>query len=312
MVPMSVTPRGVHWTAEADAAIRLRTQDTVRLLTDADTEALGRLCATDPVAHCYVRAILETGRRTGPLRALHRGVFLGIDDLDRPGELISACWVGSNVVPVGADWLAGELLGLAVRVLGRRLGSIFGPREAVMSIWSTLQSGPQQARDIREHQPLMMLESAPNGPINPRVRTARPEEFSRVLPASVAMFTEELGYSPLDDGPVMYRSRVESLIARGHCLVDIDETPGDTAGRVRFKADIGVYTRDCIQLQGVWLAPWARGRGQAAPAVAATAAYALTLSPRVSLYVNDYNEPALRTYRRVGFETIGEFATVLF
>lgn len=309
---MSVMPHGVHWTAEVDAAIRLRTQDTVRLLTDADTEALGRLCASDPVAHCYVQAILDTGRLAGPLRALHRGVFLGIDDLDRPGELLSACWVGSNVVPVGSDWLAGELIGLAVRVLGRRLGSIFGPRESVMSIWSALQEGPQRARDVREHQPLMMLDTQPTGPLNPRVRPARLDEFSRVLPASVAMFTEELGYSPLDDGPVMYRSRVESLISRGHCLVDIDETPGETAGRVRFKADIGVFTRACIQLQGVWLAPWARGQGHAAAAVAATAAHALTMSPRVSLYVNDYNKPAIRTYQRVGFETVGDFATVLF
>lgn len=309
---MSVTPRGVHWTAEVDAAIRLRTQDTVRLLTDADTEALTRLCDADPVAHCYVRSILDSGRQAGPLRALHRGVFLGIDDLDRPGELITACWVGSNVVPIGADWLSGELLGLGVRVLGRRLGSIFGPREAVMSIWSSMQAGPQRAREIREHQPLMMLDTAPTAPINPRVRPARPDEFSRVLPASVAMFTEELGYSPLDDGPVLYRNRVEALISRGHCLVEIDEAPLDTAGSVRFKADIGVYTRACIQLQGVWLAPWARGTGQAAPAVAATAAHALTLSDRVSLYVNDYNEPAMRTYQRVGFDTVGEFATVLF
>ena len=31
----------------------------------------------------------------------------------------------------------------------------------------------------------------------------------------------------------------------------------------------------------------------------------------VSLYVNDYNVRALATYRRVGFERVGTFATVL-
>jgi predicted GNAT family acetyltransferase len=32
----------------------------------------------------------------------------------------------------------------------------------------------------------------------------------------------------------------------------------------------------------------------------------------VSLYVNDFNHAALATYQRVGFEQVGEFATVLF
>ncbi|WP_258933656.1 hypothetical protein [Nesterenkonia pannonica] len=38
----------------------------------------------------------------------------------------------------------------------------------------------------------------------------------------------------------------------------------------------------------------------------------LRLAPTVSLYVNDYNAPALSTYRRVGFDQVGTYATVLF
>jgi predicted GNAT family acetyltransferase len=36
------------------------------------------------------------------------------------------------------------------------------------------------------------------------------------------------------------------------------------------------------------------------------------VAPTVSLYVNDYNVRAVRTYERVGFRTVGTFATVLF
>ncbi len=36
------------------------------------------------------------------------------------------------------------------------------------------------------------------------------------------------------------------------------------------------------------------------------------IAPVVSLYVNDYNVPALATYHRVGFEQVGTFATILF
>ena len=46
-------------------------------------------------------------------------------------------------------------------------------------------------------------------------------------------------------------------------------------------------------------------------AMAAVVADALqTVAPIVSLYVNDYNLPARATYARVGFQTVGEFATV--
>ena len=36
------------------------------------------------------------------------------------------------------------------------------------------------------------------------------------------------------------------------------------------------------------------------------------VAPTVSLYVNDFNEPARRAYARTGFRQVGMFATVLF
>jgi predicted GNAT family acetyltransferase len=36
------------------------------------------------------------------------------------------------------------------------------------------------------------------------------------------------------------------------------------------------------------------------------------IAPTVSLYVNDFNEPARRAYERVGFTQAGFFASVLF
>jgi predicted GNAT family acetyltransferase len=74
-----------------------------------------------------------------------------------------------------------------------------------------------------------------------------------------------------------------------------------------------VVTRHTAQIQGVWVAPDRRGRGLAGAGMAAVISDALRrVAPTVSLYVNDYNESALRVYRRCGFRPVGMFATVLF
>lgn len=47
--------------------------------------------------------------------------------------------------------------------------------------------------------------------------------------------------------------------------------------------------------------------------MAAVVRYALAeVAPVVSLYVNDYNTPARRSYARVGFKETGAFMSVLF
>ena len=46
--------------------------------------------------------------------------------------------------------------------------------------------------------------------------------------------------------------------------------------------------------------------------MAAVCAELLAQVPVCSLYVNAYNEPALRLYRRLGFRQVGEFATFIY
>ena len=40
--------------------------------------------------------------------------------------------------------------------------------------------------------------------------------------------------------------------------------------------------------------------------------YVLADYPTACLYVNDFNTRAIRCYERVGFDQVGEFATILF
>jgi predicted GNAT family acetyltransferase len=144
---------------------------------------------------------------------------------------------------------------------------------------------------------------------DPYVRRVRKDEMETIMPACVAMFTEEVGVSPLaGDGGLLYQARVAELVGSGRSFARFDAD-----GKVVFKAEIGAVTDRACQIQGVWVAPEYRGRGLAAPGMAAVLRYALTeVAPVVSLYVNDFNTPARRTYRKVGFQEAGAFMSVLF
>jgi len=61
------------------------------------------------------------------------------------------------------------------------------------------------------------------------------------------------------------------------------------------------------------VAPAHRGRGMGTAGTAAVVEYALAaIAPVVSLYVNDFNTAARAAYRRVGFDEVGQYASVLF
>jgi predicted GNAT family acetyltransferase len=129
------------------------------------------------------------------------------------------------------------------------------------------------------------------------------------MPACVAMFTEEVGISPLaGDGGLLYQARVAELIGSGRSFARFGEH-----GEVVFKAEIGAVTQGACQIQGVWVAPGHRGRRISEAGMAAVMEYALReVAPVVSLYVNDFNVRARAAYRRVGFREVGAFMSVLF
>jgi hypothetical protein len=276
--------------------------ESARLLDDRDRAAALAVCDTDPVANVFVASRIRTlGLDPGRLGAQ----IWGVED---DGQLTSLCYAGANLVPVQASSRA--VLAFADRAIrqGRRCSSLVGPSGAVTELWSLLRPHWGPPRDVRAAQPLMAIEGPPLVRPDPAVRRVRMHELDILMPACVAMFTEEVGVSPLSgDGGAAYRARVTELIRSGRAFASIEE------GRVIFKAEVGAATPQACQVQGVWVRPDCRGRGLAAPGMAAVVTEARqAISPVVSLYVNDFNAPARAAYLRAGFTEIGEFMSVLF
>jgi predicted GNAT family acetyltransferase len=276
--------------------------EQARLLDDRDRAAALELCGTDPVANVFV----ESRIRALGADQLRLGAQLW--GFEHGGRLVSLCYSGANLVPVQAGPAA--VAAFADRALrqGRRCSSLVGPSAAVSELWGFLRPYWGPARDVRAAQPLMAIDGPPAVAPDPGVRRVRSDEIDILLPASIAMFTEEVGVSPLaGDGGVSYRARVTELVRAGRALARIED------GRVIFKAEIGAATPQSCQVQGVWVRPEFRGQGIAAPGMAAVVDYArAAIAPIVSLYVNDFNTPGRATYNRAGFREVGEFMSVLF
>lgn len=280
----------------------LGTTNALRLLHGPDRAAALELLARDPVPNVFLAArLLAAGR---DMRGLG-GELWGYTADD---ELASLCFAGANVVPSAGGRAAVEAFADRAVRQGRRCSSVVGPADVVAPLWDLLEPVWGAARDVRRDQPLMATSKPAPVSADPLVRRVRPDELDLLMPACVAMFTEEVGVSPLlTGGEPLYRARVAELISSGRAFARIED------GQVVFKAEIGAVTPQTCQVQGVWVAPELRGRGLSVAGMAAVVGLSLDeVAPSVSLYVNAYNTAARAAYRRVGFAEVGTFMSVLF
>jgi predicted GNAT family acetyltransferase len=279
----------------------LRTS-TLKVLGPQDLAAATALVDRDPAAHVFVASRLHaSGMEPWRLGGELWGWFEG-------DELVSMFYAGANLVPVEASPVAIEAFAEHARRGGRRCSSIVGPAEEVDLLWKHLEQSWGPARSVRPCQPLMVADGPLRVLPDPAVMRVTAAQLDVLLPACVAMFTEEVGVSPLaSDGGRLYRARVAELIRSGRAFARIED------GEVVFKAEIGAVSAHACQLQGVWVAPHLRGSGLSAPGLAAVVDVAAReIAPLVSLYVNDYNVAARASYRRIGMREVGALASVLF
>src|SRR4051812_1777365 len=180
------------------------------------------------------------------------------------GRLAGLCYAGANLVPIAGDGTSLRAFADRARRQGRRCSSIVGPADLVGPMWRLLEPAWGAARDVRPSQPLMVADQPPLVAPDPQVRRVRADEIDVLLPASIAMFTEEVGVSPVaGDGGTLYRARVTELVQSGRSFARID---GD---RVLFKAEVGAVTSAACQVQGVWVDPDLRGHGLSVGGMAA-------------------------------------------
>jgi len=276
----------------------LRLVDEGRVSVARDAAAVCRVLSEDPVGSCMVAS---------------RVADHGIEPSSIGGELWtrrhvdqSLCYAGPNLIPLRGH--LNDMYAFADKAMStaRRCSSLVGHAEFVLPMWRRLEHAWGPARDVREDQPLMALDSAPLCAMDPTVRQVRMEELDAYLVAAVDMFIGEVGIDPrLGDGGRGYRRRVAGLIAAGRAWARFEH------GQVVFKAEVGSQSPHVGQIQGVWVHPEWRGHGLGTAGTATLAAAIVRGGRIASLYVNNYNTVARATYAGIGFQQVGTFATVL-
>ena len=107
----------------------------------------------------------------------------------------------------------------------------------MLDLWGRLGGHWGPARDVRPNQPLLVADTDPPIAPDPEVRLVQSNEVDQLFPAAVAMYTEEVGVSPLlDDGGRGYRRRIAELVRGKRAYARF---AGD---RVIFKAELAIVT----------------------------------------------------------------------
>jgi len=190
----------------------------------------------------------------------------------------------------------------------KRERMIVGPLAEIARYWELVGPRHAPARTIRERQPLLAVTPRTlRGESDAvRVRQADMGDCDYVTENSALMIQGELGYDPRTRSPGDFEAGVAQMIERGLWWI------GEDREGPCFSLNVGPYSDQTIQLQGIYAPEDRRGSGLATAALAGICRRLFDDAPTLSLFVNDFNTPALRLYERTGFEEVGAFRSILF
>lgn len=271
----------------------------LRLLGPDDRAAVETLLAQRPIENLFLAAKVA-------LFGVDRRRLGKMHGFERDGALTAVCLNAGTVFPAGMD---PDAIPAFVKDIGpvRRASSILGPSMSALGLFIGLAERWPGAwgsyANVRSKQPLMVRRGAPGCDADPRVRQLTMRDFESYLAASVHMYTEEIGSSPYKYGPG-YESFVAERLKNNDAWGIVENS------EVIFKADLGPKLRDHAQLQGVWVHPDHRGKGLSVPGLSGMLQDVCRIHNVVSLYVNDFNTAAIRSYEHLGFEHVGSLSTV--
>jgi predicted GNAT family acetyltransferase len=199
------------------------------------------------------------------------------------------------------DVLDSAIAMIAERIVARMIPvrAIISPANLVEKLWLRLRTRLDPPTVVRMNQPVYSIRRRFDFPDLTEARYAALDDLEQLVPACAAMHKEEVGIDPLERDAAGYRERIRELIDRRRAIVHVQD------GLIASKCEFSAVSEDAVQLMGVWTHPQFRRRGLAKEMLREVCGHLFRRGKNITLFVNDFNLPAIGLYESIGFQRIG-------
>jgi len=241
-------------------------------------------------------------RDNGLVSPLNRGTFYGCRS--RQGQLEGVALIGhATLMETTTDRALQAFAEIAQKCTNAHM--IMGEQQRIDDFWNYYAEGGQQEMRLACRELLFQLQwpIQVHGQV-PGLRPATAHDLDLMIPVQAQMAFDESGVNPLEKDPEGFRERCARRIEQGRSWVLVEN------GSLIFKAEVVSDTPEVIYLEGVWLNPDERGKGQGLRCMSQLARNLLSPSQSLCLFVNETNTAAQLFYKRAGYKLRSIYDTV--
>jgi len=221
-------------------------------------------------------------------------------------EVVLVASLATNIVLAGDRALPQDVTETAIAVIAERIltrmlpvRAIISPAHLVEMLWARLRTRLDPPTVVRMNQPVYAIRGRLDFPDLKEARYATMRDLDALVPCCAAMHREEVGIDPMERDAAGYRERIRELVEQKRSLILV------VHGEIAAKCEYSAVTNETVQLMGVWTNPRFRRRGYARTLLREICGHCARKGKTVTLFVNDFNLPAIALYEALGFQRIG-------
>lgn len=270
---------------------------SIRNVGDDDVAAALAFLRRDPLINVYLISRLLEERFAAATQMV---------EVRYNRETVLLASLATNIVLASDPGVAQEVTDAAIAVVADRIltrglavRAIISPAALVEPLWNRLRTRLDAPVVVRMTQPIYAIRGRLDFPDLKEARYAAMRDLEALVPACAAMHKEEVGIDPIERDAVGYRERIRELIERQRAVIRVVD------GIIAAKCEYSAITPDAVQLMGVWTNPRFRRRGHSRALLREVCGHLARRGKIVTLFVNDFNRPAVALYESLGFQRIG-------
>jgi predicted GNAT family acetyltransferase len=270
---------------------------SIRAVSDDDASAALAFLRRDPLINVYLISRILEERFASATQMV---------EVRQNREIVLMASLATNVVLAADPAVSEDVTDTAISVVADRIltrvlpvRAIISPASLVELLWKRLRTRIDPPTVVRMNQPVYAIRGRLDFPDLKEARYSTGRDLDALVPACAAMHREEVGIDPLERDAAGYRERIRELVEKRRsviCVVD---------GKIAAKCEYSAVTADAVQLMGVWTHPDFRRRGLSRTLLMEVCGHLARKGRTVTLFVNDFNLPAVALYESLGFERIG-------